>query len=170
MPFPIPNSGGKTENGPPGEICGCSVQKAGSLTGGRCGAAAAMGWGFLICYLLVEVGNILLWSCCVPPSTTRDADISTGFPARDRLIQLVCDRQKSQITENGTWKIKNEDMWNEFSICFCNIDFSSVLKMFVLNVFLSKGEKKKRNCTIYNKYFPVKKKFILMQLYVTFVQ
>lgn len=37
MPFPIPNSGGKMENGPPGEIWGCSVQKAGSLTGGRCG-------------------------------------------------------------------------------------------------------------------------------------
>lgn len=30
-----------------------------------------------------------------------------GLPSQ---IQLVCDRQKSQITENGTWKIKNEDM------------------------------------------------------------
>lgn len=98
----------------------------------------------------------------------QETDTSTGFAARDRLIRLVCDRQKSQITENGTWKIKNEAMWNEFSIYFCNIDFSSVLKMFVLNIFLSKGEKKEIAQYVIN--IPPLKKFILMQLCITFVQ
>lgn len=104
----------------------------------------------------MKLDYILLWSCCNLPSTETDRHEHALPSPRDGLVEFVYDRQKSQITENVIWKLKNGDMLNEkLSIYFCNIDFFISLKnVHFEHFFSSRGEKKSR---VYNKHFPVKK-------------
>lgn len=104
------------------------------------------------------------------PSTARDRR-QHGPPSQgDSLIQFVYDRQKSQITENVIWKLKNGEKLNEkLSIYFCNIDFFISLKNvhFEHFFFFPAGEK---NIAQYIMIIPLLKKLILMQLHISFVQ
>lgn len=100
----------------------------------------------------MKLGNILLWSCYLPPKHSERQRHQHGLPSqRDSLIQLVCDRQKSQITENVIWKLKNGDMLNEkLSIYFCNIDFFISLKNVHFEGFFFSSRAKKKAQYIIN--------------------
>lgn len=105
----------------------------------------------------MKLGNILLWSCYIPPKHSEGQRHQHGLASqRDSLIQLVYDRQKSQIAENVNWELKNGDKLNEkLSIYFCNIDFFISLKNIHFEHFFSPAGGKKS--TVYKKHFPVKK-------------
>lgn len=147
--FPFPASGRETQNGSQmEEIQGWVTQNAASLMGRRHGHPTVVDWGFSHSVSLVKLGNILLWSCYLPPKHSERQRHQHGLPSqRDSLIQLVCDRQKSQITENVIWKLKNGDMLNEkLSIYFCNIDFFiSLKKCSFWRLFFSSRAKKKKH-------------------------